>query len=130
MAHTKQKDTDFHIEPLNGSAQCITNPINIPTTLDGIDYQHRVVADGICGNIHVTRSCTMGEMKYPATPFRKYLNQDKVYVLPTVLGLVNTRIISVILQTDPQLTFRDIKASIMDIMCDKTSLSVFAKGVR
>jgi hypothetical protein len=50
---------------------------------------------------------TMGEMKDPATPFRKYLNQDDIYVSPTVLGLVDTCIIGVMLQTDPQLTFRD-----------------------
>jgi hypothetical protein len=74
---------------------------------------------------------TMGEMKDPATPFRKYLNQDKVYVSPTVLGLVDTHIIGVMIQTDPMLKFRDdIKASIMDIMSDNTPLSVFAKCVR
>jgi hypothetical protein len=59
---------------------------------------------------------TMGEMKDPATPFRKYMNQDKVYVSPAVLGLVDTRLIGVMLLTDPMLAFRDdIKASIMDI---------------
>jgi hypothetical protein len=73
----------------------------------------------------------IGAMKDPATPFCKYLNQDKVYVSPAVLGLVDTHTTGVMLQTDPQLTFRDdIKASIMDIMNDNTSLSVFAKRVR
>jgi hypothetical protein len=73
----------------------------------------------------------MGELKDMSTPFRKYLNQDKVYVSPAVLGLVDTHIIGVMLQTDPLLTFRDnIKASIMDIMNDDTPISVFAKRVR
>jgi hypothetical protein len=94
-------------------------------------YQHRVVNDGIRGNINVIMTRTMGEMKDPANPFCKYLDQDKVYVPPAVLGLVDTCIIGVMLQMDPQLTFRDdIKASIMDIMSDNTSLSVFAKCVR
>jgi hypothetical protein len=70
-------------------------------------------------------------MKDHSTPFRKYLNQDKVYVSPAVLGLVDTRIIGVTLQTDPHLTFQhDIKASIMDIMNYNTPCSVFTKHVR
>jgi hypothetical protein len=73
----------------------------------------------------------MGEMKDRATPFRKYLNREKVYVSPAVLGLVDTRIIGVMLQTDPMLTFRDdMKANIMDIMSDNTPLAVFSKRVR
>jgi hypothetical protein len=109
------------------------NPSNIPSSKDGIDlyYQHRDVADGIRGKVNVTMYLTMGELKYIPTPVRKYLNQDKVYVSPAVLGLVDTHIIGVMLQTDPLLTFRDdIKASIMDIMNDDTPMSVFAKRVR
>jgi hypothetical protein len=49
----------------------------------------------------------MGEIKDPATPFHKYLHQEKIYVSPAVLGLVDTQIIGVMLQTDPTLTFRD-----------------------
>jgi hypothetical protein len=89
-----------------------------------------LVVGGIRGKINVTLSRTMGKMKNPSTPFRKYLNQNKVYASTSVLGLVDTRIIGVVLQTDPQFTFRDdIKDSIMDIMCDKTVLSVFGKWV-
>jgi hypothetical protein len=73
----------------------------------------------------------MGEMKDLSTLFCKYLNQIKVYVSPAVLGLVDAHIIGVMLQTEPQLTFRDnIKASIMDIMSDNTPFSVFAKCTR
>jgi hypothetical protein len=94
-------------------------------------YQHILVTDGIRGKINVTMTRTMGEMKDHVIPFRKYLSQDKVYVPPAVLGVVDTRIISVMLQTHPQLTFwDDIKASIIDIMSDNTPLSVFAKHVR
>jgi hypothetical protein len=98
----KQTNTEFHIEPLNGSAQCMTNPSNIPTKKEVVYlyYQHRVVADVIRGKLNVT----MDEMKDPATPFRKYLNQDKVYVSPAALGLVDKQIIGVMLQTDPQLS--------------------------
>jgi hypothetical protein len=78
MSFAKQTDPDFRIEPLNGQWQCIYNPSNIPTSKDGMElyYQHRVVTDGIRGKIKVTMSSTMGEMKDPATPFRKYLNQE------------------------------------------------------
>jgi hypothetical protein len=70
-------------------------------------------------------------MKDMSTPLRKYLNQDKVYVSPAVLGPVDTHIICIIIQKDSLLTFRDdIKASIMDIMNDVTPMSVFAKRVR
>jgi hypothetical protein len=94
-------------------------------------YQHRLVTDGIREKINVTMSHTMGKMKAPAAPFWKYLNQENVCVSPAVLGLVDTRIISVLLQTDPTLTFRDgIKASIMDIMSDNIPLTVFSKRVR
>jgi hypothetical protein len=48
-------------------------------------YQHRVVTGGIKEKNNVTMSRTIGEMKDPATPFRKYLNQEKVYVSPAVL---------------------------------------------
>jgi hypothetical protein len=133
MSFAKQTDMEFRLEPLNGSGQCITNPSNIPNSKDGIDiyYQDRVVADGIHGKLNVTMSRMMGDMKYMSTPFRKYLNQYKVYVSPAVLGLVDTRIIGVMLQTDPLLTFHDnLKASIMDIMNDDNPMSVFAKRVR
>jgi hypothetical protein len=113
MAFIKQTDPDFRIEPLNGSGQCIINTSNIPTSKEGMElyYQHRVVTDGIQGKINVTMKRNMGEMKDPTTPFCKYLNQDKVYVSHVVLGLVYTRIIGIMLQTDPQYTFRDdIKA--------------------
>jgi hypothetical protein len=131
MSYAKQTDAEFRLEPLNGSGQCITNPSNTPSSKDDLYYQHRVVADGIRGKINVTISRTMGELKDMSTPFRKYLNQDKVYVSPAVLGLVDTSIIGVMLQTDPLLTFcDDIKASIMDIMNDDTPMSVFAKWVR
>jgi hypothetical protein len=70
-------------------------------------------------------------MKDMSIPFRKYLNQDKVYVYPAVLGLVDTRITGVMFQTDPLITFHDdIKASILDIMNDNTPISVFSKRVR
>jgi hypothetical protein len=54
---------------------------------------------------------TMGELKDMSTHFRKYLNQDKVYVSPVVLGLVNTHTIGVTLHDDD------------------TPMSVFAKRV-
>jgi hypothetical protein len=109
MSFAKQTDPDFRIEILNGQGQCISNPSNIPNSKDDMElyYQHRVVTDGIRGKINVTMSRTMGEMKDPATPFRKYLNQENVYVSPAFLGLVDTRIIGVMLQTDPMLTFQD-----------------------
>jgi hypothetical protein len=103
------------------------------TSKEGIElyYQHRFVADGIHGMINITMSCTMGEMKDLSTPFRKYLNQEKAYVSPAVIVLVDTRVIGVMLQTEPQLTFRDdIKASIMDTMSDNTPLSVLDKRTR
>jgi hypothetical protein len=30
MSYAKQTDSEFRLEPLNGSGQCITNPSNIP----------------------------------------------------------------------------------------------------
>jgi hypothetical protein len=133
MAFAKQTNTKFRIEPLNGSAQCINNPSSIPTTKESVDlyYQHRVVTDIIRGKLNVATTRTMGEMKEHATHFHNYLNQDKVYISPAVMGLADTRIIGVVLQTDPRLTFRDyIKATIIDIMSNKTALSVFADNPR
>jgi hypothetical protein len=73
----------------------------------------------------------MGDMKDLTTPFQKYLNKEKVYVSQASLGLVDARIIGVMLHTDPQLTFRDhIKSSIFDIMRDDTPISILAKRVR
>jgi hypothetical protein len=133
MSYAKQTDPKFRLEPLNGSGQCITNPSNITSSKDGIYiyYQHRVVANGIRVKIYVIISRTMGKLKDMSTPFRKYLNQDKVYVSPAVIGVIINRIIGVMLQTDPLLNFsNDSKASIMDIMNDDTPMSVFAKYVR
>jgi hypothetical protein len=74
---------------------------------------------------------TMGDMKDVSTSFRKYLNKEKVYVSQASLGLVDARIIGIMLQTYPNLTFRDdIKTSIYDIMRDYTPISVFTKRVR
>jgi hypothetical protein len=62
MAFAKQTGPSLRIEPIKGSAQCITKPSNIPTYKDGIDlyYQHRVLADGIHGKLNVTMSRMMG----------------------------------------------------------------------
>jgi hypothetical protein len=40
-------------------------------------YQHILDADGIREKNNVTMTHTLGEMKDPATPFRKYLKQEK-----------------------------------------------------
>jgi hypothetical protein len=59
------------------------------------------------------------------------LKKGKVYVSQASLGLVDHRIIGVMLQTDPNLTFRDdIKTSIYDIMRDDTPIYVSTKCVR
>jgi hypothetical protein len=133
MAFSKQTDGAFSIDPLNGSAQCITNPRNIPTTKKGVElyYQHRTVADGIRGKIHVSMSNTLGNMKDVITAFRKYLKKEKVCVSQASLGLVDARIIGVMLQTDPNLNLGDdIKTFIYDIMRDDTPIPVFTKCVR
>jgi hypothetical protein len=133
MAFAKQTDGSFYIDPLNGSAQCIMNPSNIPTTKEGVEryYQHRIVAGGIRGKINVSMSKTMDDMKDLSTPFRKYLNNEKIYISQASLGLVDAMIIGVMLKTDPNLNFRDdIKTSIYDIMRDDTPISVSTKKVR
>jgi hypothetical protein len=73
MSYAKQTYADFRIKPLNGSAQCITNPSNISTTKEGVElyYQHSIVGDGVRGKINVAMSKTLGDMKYMGTPFRK-----------------------------------------------------------
>jgi hypothetical protein len=38
------------------------------------------------GKINLAMSKTVGDMKYLATPFRKYLNKEKVYVSQASLG--------------------------------------------
>jgi hypothetical protein len=73
----------------------------------------------------------MDDLNDLATPFMKSLNKEKVYVYQASLGLVDARIIGVMLQTDPNLTFcDDIKTSIFHIMRDDTTISVFTKRVR
>jgi hypothetical protein len=122
----KQTDAAFHIKPLNGSARSITNPSNIPTTKEGVKlyYQHRIVADGIRGEINVAMSKNMGDMKDLATPFSKYLDKETVDASRASLSLVDSRIIGVMFHIDPQLTFHDdIKTSILDIMRDDTPRS-------
>jgi hypothetical protein len=94
-------------------------------------YRHRIVADGIREKINVSMSKTMGDMKDVTNPFRRYLNKEKVYVSQASLGLVDARIIGVMLHLDHNLTFRDdIKTSIYDIIRDDTPISVFTKRVR
>jgi hypothetical protein len=129
MSFAKQTDADFRIEPPNGSTQSIINPRNTPTTKEGgeVYYQHRVVGNGVRVEINMAMSKTMGDTKDLVTPFRKYLNKEKVYVSQATLGLVDAILIGIMLHTDPQLTFRDdINSSIFDIMHDDTPISVFA----
>jgi hypothetical protein len=133
MSYAKQTNIEFRIEPLNGSYQSITNPCNITTTEEGVElyYQHLIIGDGVREKINISMSTTLSDMKYLGTPFRKYLNKEKVYVYQASLGLVDTRIVRVMLHTDPQLTFRDdVKYSIFNIMHDDTPISVFTKRVR
>jgi hypothetical protein len=82
MTYAKQTNADFHIKPLNGSAQSITNPSNIPTTKEGFElyYQHRIVGDGVRGKINIDMSKTLGDLKDLGTPFCKNLNNKKVYL--------------------------------------------------
>jgi hypothetical protein len=132
MSFAKQIYAYFRIEPINGSAQSISNPSNIPTSKEGVElyYQHRIVEDGVRGKITVAMSEMMGDLKDPATPFRKYLNKENVYVYQASLGLVNARIIGVMIHTDPQLNFRDdIKSSIFNIMRNNMPISVFTQCV-
>jgi hypothetical protein len=129
MAFGKHTNGDFCIDPLNGSVQCIANAINIPTTKEGLElyHQHRIVADGIRGEINVSMSKTMGDMK----DVRKYLIKEKFYVSQASLVLVDARAIGVVLQMDQNLTFcDDIKTSICDIVRDDMPISVFIKCVR
>jgi hypothetical protein len=72
----KQTDNNLRIDPLDGSAQNITNQSNIPTNKEGVDhnFQHRSVSDRIRGKINVTMSKTLGDKTYFSTPLRKYLN--------------------------------------------------------
>jgi hypothetical protein len=97
MAFANQTDGAFRTDPLNGSAQLITNPSNIPTNKEVVElyYQHRIFDDRIRGEINVSMSKTMGDMKDFSTPFRKYLNKEKVYVFQASLGLADVRIIGV-----------------------------------
>jgi hypothetical protein len=70
-------------------------------------------------------------MKDLRTPFRNYLHKEKVYISQASIGLVDARIIGVVLQMDPNLTFCDnIKTSIYDIMRYNMPISVFTKRVR
>jgi hypothetical protein len=72
MPYAKQTNADFCIESLNGIAQSITNPSNIPTMKEGVElyYQHRIVGDGVRGKINIAMSNTLGDMKYLGNPFR------------------------------------------------------------
>jgi hypothetical protein len=102
-------------------------------TKSGIElyYQHLVVNDGIRGKVNVAMSKTMSDIKDQSLPFCKYLKNKKVYVTHAYSGLIDSRIIGVLLQTDLQLSFcNDIKASISNLVRDGAPLSVFAKCVR
>jgi hypothetical protein len=124
MSFAKQTYPSFCFEPLNGSAHNINNPSSNTPSKEGVDlyYQHRSVNDGIRGKLNVAMSTTLSELKDPSMPLRKYLlNKEKIYITQASLGLVDARIIGVMLHTNPQLTFRDdIKVSISDIMRDGT----------
>jgi hypothetical protein len=69
MSFSEQMDADFHIKPLNGISQSITNPRNIPTTKEGVNlyYQHCIFCDGVRGKTNVAMSKTMGDMNDIAT---------------------------------------------------------------
>jgi hypothetical protein len=55
MYFAKQIYLHLRIEPLNGSAQSISNTSNIPTSKEGgvLYYQHNIVAHGIRSKINV-----------------------------------------------------------------------------
>jgi hypothetical protein len=58
---------------------------------EGIDlyFKHKVVKDGVRGNINVTMSKSIVQMKENTSIFRAYLNKEKVYVSQVSLGLVD-----------------------------------------
>jgi hypothetical protein len=132
VSFVNKTDPEFRLEPLNGSSDCINHPSNIPTTNTGVDmyYQHQSISDDIKVNINVTMPVSMGITKGPSSPFSKYLNKEKIYGTHASLRLIDSHIIGVMFQTDPQLSFcDDIKPYISDLMQDGTPLSVFTKRV-
>jgi hypothetical protein len=70
-------------------------------------------------------------MKETNSAFRSYINTEKVYVSHASLGLVDANLIDILLQADPNLTFRDdLQQTIMEVMADDASISIFPKKVK
>jgi hypothetical protein len=74
-------------------------PNGIPTTKEGIDlyFQHKRLKDGVRGNINVTMTKSIRQMKDMHSAFRMHLNKEKVYVSQVELCLVYAHIIGVFL---------------------------------
>jgi hypothetical protein len=132
--YTLNTDPDFRIILIQGGNQIIFYPNGIPTTKEVVDlyFQHKTVKDGVRGNITVTMSKWIDQMKDMGSYFCIYLNREKVYASQAALGLVDACIIGVFLQANQTLMSRysNMKEAIMEAMSDTTPISNFSKRVK
>jgi hypothetical protein len=75
LSFALKTDKGFRIQPLQGGDQSIAWPNDIPVTKEGINlyFKHKVVKDGVRGEINITMSKSIGQMKENTSIFRTYL---------------------------------------------------------
>jgi hypothetical protein len=84
----RKQDPKFSILPLHGSRNNICNAMDVPGNREGIAryYRHEVKANNANGKLRIRSSMALGALKKIISPFRNYLDDNRVYINNVQLG--------------------------------------------
>jgi hypothetical protein len=115
----RRQDAEFSILPLHGSGNNICNAMDVPGNLEGIEryYGHGVKANNVNGKMRIISSMALGALKNINSPFRNYLDDNRVYINNAQVGAEEGISLGWIFKAHPAFGFRDdIKERLISMM--------------
>jgi hypothetical protein len=130
------QEAEFSILPLHGSGNNICNTMDTPGSREDIEryYPHEVKANNANGKIRTRESMALGALKIRNSPFRNYLDGNRIYINNAKLGEEEGLSLRWIFKAHPAFGFRDdIKERLIAMMTkDETEikLALFPKNIK
>jgi hypothetical protein len=105
----RKKDPEFSILPLHGSGNNMCNAMDVPDNREGIEryYRHEVKTNNVNGKMRIRSSLALGALKKRNSPFRNYLDDNRVYINNAQWGDEEGIALGWIFTAHPAFGFRD-----------------------
>jgi hypothetical protein len=132
----RKQDPEFLILPLHGNGKNIFNAMDVPGNQESIEryYRHEVKANNINGKMRIRSSLALGALKKINSPFRNYLDDNRVYINNAQLGDEEGIALGWIFRAHPPFGFRgDIKERLIAMMTKdnkEIKLAIFPKTIK